>query len=100
VNTALPVEWLMDPGAPDLPDLSAYLGARPAWMDQGACRGSATRVFFVERGAGSAKEARAICRSCPVEAECLAYALSDPEVAGVWGATTERERRAMRRKVA
>ena len=43
-------------------------------------------------GANAAK-ARAICSTCPVRQECLAHALADPESAGVWGGTTDRERR-------
>jgi WhiB family transcriptional regulator, redox-sensing transcriptional regulator len=73
--------------------------SRPAWVDQGACRGSATRVFFFERG-DSSTAARDVCKGCPVDMEFLAYALEDPELAGVWGATTERERKSMRRQVA
>jgi WhiB family redox-sensing transcriptional regulator len=98
VNPAL-VEWLMTPTAPELPDLAGYLSARPSWMAEGACRGLAAHLFFIERG-GSTAEARAVCRSCPVEAECLAYAIADPELSGVWGGTSERERRVMRRAVA
>ena len=32
--------------------------------------------------------------------ECLAYALADKDLVGMWGGTTERERREMRRPVA
>jgi WhiB family transcriptional regulator, redox-sensing transcriptional regulator len=98
VNPAL-LEWLMNPTAPELPDLAGYLSARPSWMESGACRGMAAHTFFIERG-GSSAGARAVCRSCPVEAECLAYALSDPELTGVWGATSARERARMRQAVA
>ena len=93
------VEWLMaGPGAPELPSLATFLD-RPKWMAEGACRGMAAQTFFLERG-GSAAEAKATCRSCPVEAECLAFALADPELNGLWGGTSERERKAMRRQSA
>jgi WhiB family redox-sensing transcriptional regulator len=81
-----------------LPDLSELLG-RPAWMAQGACRGEDPALFFPVVGANAAK-ARAICSSCPVRPECLAYALADPESAGVWGGYAERERRKLGRSVA
>lgn len=37
-------------------------------------------------------EMRAICGTCPVKAECLAEALADPHIVGVWGGTTAVER--------
>jgi WhiB family redox-sensing transcriptional regulator len=60
-----------------------------------ACRGEDPAVFFPSVG-GNAAKARAICSVCPVRPECLAYALADPESAGVWGGITERERRKLR----
>ena len=43
------------------------------------------------------REAREFCRTCPVRTECLAHALDQRIEFGVWGGTTERERRAMLR---
>ena len=40
-------------------------------------------------------KAKAICFYCPFRAECLAYSLSH-DVQGVWGGTTETDRRAIR----
>lgn len=37
--------------------------------------------------------ARELCRRCPVQPECLDYALAADERYGVWGATTPEERR-------
>jgi WhiB family transcriptional regulator, redox-sensing transcriptional regulator len=78
--------------------MSPHYLNRPKWMDRGACRRMGTRTFFLELGDRSADEARAICRRCPVQGECLQSALADRELVGVWGGTTERERRAMRRR--
>jgi WhiB family transcriptional regulator, redox-sensing transcriptional regulator len=36
-----------------------------------------------------------LCRTCPVQGSCLAWALDAGDLHGVWGATTARERRAM-----
>lgn len=36
-----------------------------------------------------------LCRRCPVKLECLADAVSRPEVHGVWGGTTEVQRRVL-----
>ena len=56
-------------------------------------------IFYVERGQ-STKEARAVCAGCPVRAECLAFAMDDADARawGIWGGSSPRERRAMRRR--
>jgi WhiB family redox-sensing transcriptional regulator len=43
------------------------------------------------------ERARAICRHCPVLTTCLRYAM-DTGQHGVWGATTDDERRAMQQQ--
>jgi WhiB family redox-sensing transcriptional regulator len=53
-------------------------------------------IFFPERG-GSSKAARAVCSECSVRQECLLYALANREQFGIWGGTSERERRRLRR---
>jgi WhiB family redox-sensing transcriptional regulator len=53
-------------------------------------------IFFPERG-GSSKAARAVCSECSVRQECLLYALTNREQFGIWGGTSERERRRLRR---
>lgn len=78
------VKWLMTPQVmEDFPSLDD-LTSRPAWMKRAQCRGQDPALFFPTLGANVAK-ARALCSSCPVRAECLDYALADPESAGVWG---------------
>jgi WhiB family redox-sensing transcriptional regulator len=42
--------------------------------------------------------AKQVCQSCPVRTECLAEALDNQIEWGVWGGTTERERRALLRR--
>lgn len=39
------------------------------------------------------EQARAICLRCPVRAECLDWALKLPELHGLWGAMSPRQRR-------
>jgi WhiB family redox-sensing transcriptional regulator len=46
---------------------------------------------------GRIKEARALCMMCPVRQKCLDYAIKN-ECTGVWGGTTDSERRRMARK--
>jgi WhiB family redox-sensing transcriptional regulator len=95
----LELEALMQPGEPGDLILGALLD-RPAWMALGACVGSG--VDFVPkvprpgRTSPAEEAAIAVCRTCPVIDECLAFALEHGEV-GVWGGTTEVQRREMRR---
>jgi len=71
-----------------------------AWQREAACRGlglgESQTIFFPSRGE-SVEDARAICEGCPVVAECLDFAL-EHHCIGVWGGTTERQRRQLRRQ--
>ena len=66
------------------------------WQDRAACLGMDPDLFFPERGA-STREAKSICRSCPVRVDCLEFALANGEKFGIWGGMSERERRRIRR---
>lgn len=72
------------------------LFASPAFMDLGSCRGLDPDIFFPDRGESLAP-AKAICANCIVRDECLEWALDEGERFGVWGGTSERERRKLRR---
>lgn len=71
------------------------------WQDWGAaCEGEDLSLFFApnyfETQSGKkAREAKAklICRACPVQPECLEFALVASKGHGVWGGFNERERR-------
>lgn len=68
------------------------------WKMGAACLGVDPDLFFPERGENADNaEAKRICRSCPVQVECLDYALENREIYGIWGGTSERERRRIRR---
>lgn len=64
------------------------------WMSRAACAG-ATDVFFSEGEGRTVAKAKAICATCPVRQRCLDENLH--EVYGVWGGTSPRERRRLRR---
>ena len=66
------------------------------WQEQANCLGVDPDLFFPERGA-STREAKAVCRSCEVQGDCLEYALAHGEKFGIWGGLSERERRRVRR---
>jgi WhiB family redox-sensing transcriptional regulator len=67
------------------------------WQVHARCHEVDPEIFFPERG-GSSKAARAVCNQCPVRAQCLEYALNNKEQFGIWGGTSERERRRLRRE--
>ncbi len=73
-----------------------------SWRMRAACRDADTNLFFPAGETGEALEhverAKAICRRCPVQEECLDYALAANEQSGIWGGATEAERRSIRRR--
>jgi WhiB family transcriptional regulator, redox-sensing transcriptional regulator len=75
------------------PDDADELG----WQDQALCAQTDPEAFFPEKG-GSTREAKRVCRSCEVRAECLEYALENDERFGIWGGMSERERRRLKRQ--
>lgn len=69
------------------------------WMDRALCREIGPTPFHPIKG-GDPDPAKRVCDSCPVKRECLDYALAEftgTDDTGVWGGTTEMQRRAMRR---
>lgn len=65
------------------------------WTASALCAQTEPDAFFPEKG-GSVKEAKRICRGCPVRSECLAWALENDERFGIWGGATENDRRRLR----
>ena len=72
------------------------------WRTRAACRDEDPELFFPvsEMGPGARQVARAkaVCASCPVRAECLAYAQDAGLDNGIFGGTTEQERRSLIRQ--
>jgi WhiB family redox-sensing transcriptional regulator len=70
------------------------------WRSLSACRHSDPELFFpiVESGPGlvQLEAAKAVCARCDVRAECLSFATATVQDHGVWGGTSEEERRAAR----
>lgn len=63
------------------------------WMADAACLGSG--ISFAPEGPQGVATAKAVCAECPVRTKCYLHALDHDEV-GIWGGTSERERRAIR----
>ena len=72
------------------------------WRARAACRAIDTDIFFPAGDTGPAarkiQQAKAVCRTCPVQEECLAFAMAFYQEYGIWGGLTEDERRALRRR--
>jgi WhiB family redox-sensing transcriptional regulator len=67
------------------------------WQSWARCVEVDPEIFFPERG-GSSRAARAVCDLCEVRTDCLEYALNNKEQFGIWGGTSERERRRIRKE--
>jgi WhiB family transcriptional regulator, redox-sensing transcriptional regulator len=74
------------------------------WWSLAACQGADPDLFFPVSGANPARAqlaaAKAVCTGCPVQDECLRYALAAGPVHGIWGGLTEEERRRLRQREA
>lgn len=68
---------------------------RPDWMARAACLGMGPDFFFPSRGQDT-RGPKAVCASCSVSQECLAYAIENAEKHGLWAGVAERNRRRLR----
>ena len=85
--------------APASPDLQPP--SRHGWMTEAACINVGFDAFYPASENSQlyrvqAEMALRICQRCPVQAECLAYALETNDHYGVLGGTTPAQRKAMR----
>jgi WhiB family redox-sensing transcriptional regulator len=77
----------------------------PDFFEKGEpnCRQMDPDMFFPEpdqpNSAYLAQAAKSVCSTCPYVIECLAWALTNDEIWGIWGGTTERERKRMKRPI-
>ncbi len=62
------------------------------WMAEGNCAHRDPSTFFPSDGVG-VDSAKKVCTDCPVQSQCLEYALTNRIDHGVWGGTSERQRR-------
>lgn len=69
----------------------AVVELRTDWMDSASCSGTDPSLWFPEQGGDNGKAAKRICGRCPVELDCLEFALSREDGMprdrrhGVWG---------------
>lgn len=72
-----------------------------AWRSRAACSEIDPDLFFPVGVTGPAvaqiASAKAVCAGCSVQPECLEFAIATNQEYGVWGGTSEEERRSLRR---
>ena len=69
------------------------------WYLRSACRGLEASIFYPDPDVTEdVARALAVCAACEVREVCLAHALGRREPTGIWGGTTERERRRVLRR--
>lgn len=71
--------------------------APAGWRAEAACREDDVETFFATDD-DSIDAALARCAACPVREVCLEHALDAREPYGIWGGTTEAERKRMIRR--
>jgi len=71
------------------------------WRQRAACRDTDPDLFFPVGSTGPAVEqihsAKGVCETCESRASCLEFALATNQESGIWGGTTEEERRKLRK---
>ncbi|NNN21935.1 MAG: WhiB family transcriptional regulator [Acidimicrobiales bacterium] len=71
------------------------------WRVRAACRDTDPDLFFPIGSTGAALDqicaAKKVCNLCDSKDQCLEFALATNQESGVWGATSEEERRGLRK---
>ena len=82
-------------------DVDRVIDLADDWKRRAACHSMAPDLFFPAGTTGAARHeiaaAKAVCSDCEVRSDCLRFAVSTNQEFGIWGGTTEDERRDLRR---
>ena len=74
----------------------------PSGVRVAACRDTEPELFFPIGTTGMATDqiesAKRVCDHCDAQKACLEFALATNQESGVWGGTTEDERRKLRKQ--
>ena len=83
--------WRMpDEGAPHAATWMAFGPSAVIWGNK--------LLPAVRENLAQIAKAKLVCNKCPVTHDCLAWAISSGQDAGVWGGMSEDERRALKRR--
>lgn len=69
------------------------------WAAFAVCRDRDPDAFFPLTPEGE-RDAIRVCQGCPVQMDCLEFALEAKVRFGVWGGVTEKQRRTLERQIA
>ena len=76
-------------------------GLDDRWREHAACAAVESDLFFpvgvTGPAVGQIAAAKAVCETCAVRMTCLEFAIATNQEYGVWGGTSEEERRVLRR---
>ena len=82
----------------------ALANAQYGWRRDAICRDTDPDLFFPVGTTGQALVqidlAKEVCDQCTVKVDCLEFALETNQDSGIWGGTSEEERRHIRRRLA
>jgi WhiB family transcriptional regulator, redox-sensing transcriptional regulator len=100
------MNWFLVDSHQILPGI--YERVNPQWQAGAKCHGLPGNLFYADsqHNNGQVQEAKSVCLGthpdhpgrCPVLEACLDYAIENGERWGVWGGTSERERRRIKRQ--
>ncbi len=101
-------EFVSPPGFEQFEEVAKRVAGRPvdpdpdlSWRSVAACRDTSPELFFPIGTTGQAVDqieaAKVVCMGCPSQEPCLEFALATNQDSGVWGATSEEDRRHLRR---
>ena len=100
-RSGVPDDWFVDPVNLEVPGVRRPTtdddDSALSWQADALCAQTDPEAFFPEKG-GSTRDAKRVCTTCEVRAECLEYALQNDERFGIWGGLSERERRKLKRR--
>ena len=84
--------------------MNAVKGVTLTWQQTGACRTAGTQSDFYppmhterkQERLARERRAKSVCAACPVQMQCLEYAIEADERYGIWGGLNQDERRLLR----
>jgi WhiB family transcriptional regulator, redox-sensing transcriptional regulator len=86
-----------------LASVLALAHADYSWRSHALCRDTDPDLFFPVGTTGHAlvqiERAKQVCDECLAKDDCLEFALETNQDSGIWGGTSEEERRALRRAI-
>jgi WhiB family redox-sensing transcriptional regulator len=68
----------------------------PAFVLDALCAQVYADLFFPEAGSTDKARAVKVCHACPVEGDCLEWALGQGDLQGIWGGTSEHDRKKLK----